>query len=170
MKWLNRIADGLAILGGLTAVALVCVTVISVFWRYILDDPIFGVDDLSRMMLAVVVAGSIGYGARTGAHVYVDILSLVGGDRVTRVTDVIVRIIGAGVVAAATWALWLESLCGFECGEFTDNLGIIHTPFYRLLAAGMAVYCGILVLELFVGPTDKPGKPGNRRRDDAGPR
>ena len=151
MTWLDRAASLLAVLGGLTAVALVAITVIGVFWRYVLGNPIFGLEDLSRMLLSVVVAGSMAYGARRGAHVYVDILQSVAGRNVTAVTDAIVRLIGAIVVGALVYALWLESLCGFECGEFTDNLEIIHTPFYRLLAAGMAVYFMMIVVEFIAG-------------------
>ncbi len=40
-------------------VFLVGLTVVSVFWRYLLNDPIFGITDLSRMSLAVIVAGAL---------------------------------------------------------------------------------------------------------------
>lgn len=151
LKGLDRVAGLLAILSGAAAVFLVGLTVVAVVWRYLLGDPIFGVGDLSRMTLAVVVAGAIAYGARRGAHVHVDVLQMVGGRRVTRYTDVPVRLIGIAVTLTAAYALYEASLCGFACGEFTDNLGIIHTPFYRLLAAGMALYGLILLCELLAG-------------------
>ena len=132
-------------------VFLVGLTVVSVFWRYLLNDPIFGITDISRMSLAVIVAGSLAYGARHGAFVHVDILKAVGGRRLTRYTDVLVRLGGIAIVGAATWALRDEARCGFECGEFTDNLEIVHTPFYWLLALAMAAYGLILVCELLVG-------------------
>ena len=119
-------------------VFLVGLTVVSVFWRYLLNDPIFGITDLSRMSLAVIVAGALAYGARLGAFVHVDILAVVGGRKVTRYTDILVRLSGIAIVALATFSLREEARCGFECGEFTDNLEIIHTPFYWLMAAAMA--------------------------------
>jgi TRAP-type C4-dicarboxylate transport system permease small subunit len=132
-------------------VFLVGLTVVSVFWRYILNDPIFGITDISRMSLAVIVAGSLAYGARRGAFVHVDILKTVAGRKWTRYTDVVVRLAGIAVIAAATWALRDEARCGFECGEFTDNLEIVHPPFYWLLAAAMATYGLILICELLIG-------------------
>ena len=101
------------------------------------------------MALSVAAAGSIAYGARRGAHV--DVLQMVAGRRVTRYTDVMVRLLGFVIVAVLSWALWEEGACGFDCGNFTDNLEIIHTPFYRILSVSMALYAAILVLELVAG-------------------
>ena len=56
LKWLDRVAAFLAFIGGTTVVVLVALTVVSVFWRYVLSDPIFGITDLSRMVLAVIIA------------------------------------------------------------------------------------------------------------------
>lgn len=132
-------------------VFLVGLTVVSVIWRYLLNDPIFGITDISRMSLAVIVAGSLAYGARQGAFVHVDILAVVGGRKITRYTDILVRLSGIAIVALATFSLREEARCGFECGEFTDNLEIIHTPFYWLLAGAMAIYTLMLVCEFVIG-------------------
>ena len=130
---------------------LVGLTVVSVIWRYLLNDPIFGVTDISRMTLAVAVAGALAYGGRLGGFVHVDILAAVGGRRVTRYTDVAVRALGVAILALASWSLSEEARCGFACGEFTDNLEIVHAPFYWLLAAATAVYALMLACELAVG-------------------
>lgn len=148
LKWLDRAAAVLAALGAVTVVFLTGLIVVQVFWRYVLGAPIFGLEDIVRMALAIVVAGSIAYGARHGAHVHVDILKTIGGEGVTRYTDILVKIGGAVVVAVTAYALWEEGACGFRCGDFTDNLNIIHTPFYNALSVGMAIYALILVFEL----------------------
>ena len=137
--------------GGVTVVFLVGLTVVSVFWRYVLNDPIFGITDISRMSLVVIVAGSLAYGGRIGGFVHVDILAVVGGRKVTRYTDIFVRLSGIAILALATYSLREEARCGFECGEFTDNLEIIHTPFYWLLAAAMATYTLMLACEFVIG-------------------
>ncbi len=132
-------------------VFLVGLTVVSVFWRYLLNDPIFGITDLSRMSLAVIVAGALAYGGRLGGFVHVDILAVVGGRKVTRYTDIAVRLSGIAILALATYSLREEARCGFECGEFTDNLEIVHTPFYWLMAAAMAIYTLMVVCEFIIG-------------------
>lgn len=148
---MDRLAAILAIIGGATVVFLVGLTVVAVFWRYVLNDPIFGITDISRMSMAVIVAGSLAYGARQGGFVHVDILKSIAGRKWTRYTDVLVRVAGIAIIGTAAWALREEARCGFECGEFTDNLEILHPPFYWLLAIAMAVYGLILVCELIIG-------------------
>lgn len=120
-------------------------------WRYILNDPLFGITDISRMSLAVIVMGALAYGGRRGGFVHVDILAAAGGRRVTRHTDVVVRVLSIAILALAAYALREEARCGFECGEFTDNLEIVHTPFYWMLTVAMATYVLMLVCELVIG-------------------
>jgi TRAP-type C4-dicarboxylate transport system permease small subunit len=119
LKGLDYVSWALAIVGGAIVVFAVGLTVVSVLWRYVLNSPIHGIEDVSRMSLAVIVAGSIAYGARQGAHVKVDVLEMVGGRAWTRYTDVVVRVLSILIVGAAAFALFEEGLCGFECGEFT---------------------------------------------------
>ena len=138
-------------IGGAAVVFLVGLTVVSVVWRYILNDPLFGITDISRMSLAVIVMGALAYGGRRGGFVHVDILAAVGGRRVTRFTDVAVRLAGIVILTLATYGLREEARCGFECGEFTDNLEIVHTPFYWMLTIAMATYALMLVCELAIG-------------------
>ncbi len=164
MKWLDRAAGLLAALGALTVVFLTGAIVVQVFWRYVLNTPIFGAEDLVRMGLVVVVAGSVSYGARRGAHVHVDVMRTLGGDKLVRYTDVLVKLGGTGIVGLMAYALWDEGRCGFRCGDFTDNLTIIHTPFYNTLAAGMAVYALILAVELVVSVMAL-GRPDDGKRD-----
>lgn len=151
LKRLDYASWALAIIGGATVVFAVGLTVVSVIWRYVLNSPIHGIEDLSRMSLAVIVAGSIAYGARQGAHVKVDVLEMVGGRAWTRFTDVVVRVLSLLVVGATAWALFEEGVCGFECGEFTDNLGLPHRPFQWFLALSMLLYTLVILLELLVG-------------------
>ena len=46
--------------GGLALTVLAGLTVVAVFRRYALNDPIFGVEDLSAMTLTIVVAAVAG--------------------------------------------------------------------------------------------------------------
>lgn len=143
----------LAVVGAAATILLVGVTVVAVLFRYVFNDPIFGIDDISTMLLSVVVAGSIAYGGRVGAHVHVDVLDMVGGRRVTRVTDILVRVFGIAIVGLTAFALFDQSLCGARCGYFTPNLAIPHLPMYWLVAAAMAAYSAVLFLELVIGLT-----------------
>ena len=151
LRRVDLVSTLLAVVGAAATVLLVGVTVVAVLFRYVFNDPIFGIDDISTMLLSVVVAGSIAYGGRVGAHVHVDVLDMVGGRRVTRLTDVLVRIFGIVIVGLTAFALIDQSLCGARCGYFTPNLAIPHLPLYWLIAAAMATYAVVLFLELVIG-------------------
>ncbi len=150
-KWLGLCAGLLAVLGSLGLIALVGVTGTAVFARYVLNDPIFGIDDVSSMLLTVVAAAALIYGARHQAHVSVNVLTMFAGRRVTRVTDAVMRLLGVAVVGLAAFALFWKGRCGFECGAFTPNIEIPHPPFYYLMGVVMALYTLQLLLHLIVG-------------------
>jgi hypothetical protein len=104
----DRVVEWVATGGGLILVAIMLLTVVDVTLRkfsgngsawlsFFLSDevratikPIKGATELSQMGLAIAVACALGYGARTGAHVAVDILGMVGGRIVTRWTDIVI--------------------------------------------------------------------------------
>lgn len=150
-RWFRGIASVFAVLGGLGLFFLMGVTVVSVFWRYALRDPIFGIEDLSAMTLAVVVAAGVAYGAVHGAHICVNILAGFAGRKVTRFTDVIVRLLAGLACGYAANALAKKGSCGLPCGAITQNLQLQHMPFYYLLSAAMALVAALLFYQLFVG-------------------
>ena len=57
----DRAVGWLARIGSVTMVALVVLTGIGVFFRYIVNDPINGLDDILGLTLSVTVACSLAY-------------------------------------------------------------------------------------------------------------
>lgn len=149
--YVDRVVKWVAYLGSFTMASLVVITGIAVVFRYIVNDPIFGIYDISEMVLLTTVACSFAYGGREGAHVAVDILNMVGGRRVTRWTDIIVRLLGIGIIAVTVYALIVQGSCGIRCGHFTPNLAIPFKPFYMILAFGLSAYGVVLIAEFFDG-------------------
>ncbi|SVE14483.1 uncharacterized protein METZ01_LOCUS467337, partial [marine metagenome] len=151
MYHVDRLVRWIAYLGSIAMASLVVITGIAVVFRYIIKDPIFGIYDISEMVLLTTVACSFAYGGRKGAHVAVDVLSMVGGRRVTRWTDFIVRLLGISIIFVTVYALIVQGSCGFRCGHFTPNLAIPFKPFYMILAFGLGAYGIVLIAELFSG-------------------
>lgn len=148
---IDRAVGWLARIGSVTMLGLVVLTGVGVFFRYIVNDPINGLDDILGLTLSVTVACSLAYGGRVGAHVAVDVLGMVGGRKVTRWTDVIVRVLGIFIVVVAVYALIKNGLCGMLCGFLSSSLAIPHEPFYYFLAFGLSAYAVALVAELIAG-------------------
>ncbi|MEM1237404.1 MAG: TRAP transporter small permease [Pseudomonadota bacterium] len=152
----GRSSTLLAIVGSIGVVVLVGIIVVSVFWRYALNDPIFGTADLSVMTLTLVAGSAVAFGARNGAHVSVDIISKFAGPGFVRVTDVIMRLAAVFISGLATYALF-SSACGIEKACITNDLSIEHWPFYYYLGVCLGLFTLNMVLELlklFQAPGD----------------
>lgn len=161
---LDKHSQLIAALGGAALVALVAVTVVAVFWRYILNSPIFGIEDVSTMTLTVVVAASVAYGAHKQAHVGVNIIGFAFSRRVTRVTDLAARTLTFAIAAIAGYALFAKGSCGLPCGHITSNLAIPHPPFYFVLGAAMLSYAAVLLFQIAVGIANWTGEDPNEMR------
>ena len=162
---LGRLAGLFAAVGGIALAGLMAITVVAVFWRYALNNPIFGIEDVSTMALTVVVAASIAFCARQGGHVGVNVIKLVAGRRTTRITDFAARILGIFITAISAYALFLKGSCGLPCGAITNNLSIVHTPFYYFLGTTMAFYSVLLLLHLGIGIANWRGADPNEPKD-----
>ncbi len=147
---IGRLAGLLAFLGSLGIAALLIVTVIAVVWRYVLMNPIFGIGDLSVLLLSVVAAGAVACGTGTGAHVSVNVMARVAGRTVTRWTDALMRMLATSICALASFAL-IDRACGIEKACITENLSVEHEPFYYILSAAMAVMALTYAAQFVIG-------------------
>ena len=162
---LKRVAGIFAIIAGIALVGLCGLTVVSVFYRYALRNPIHGVEDLSTMALAVLVAGSIAWAASVQGHVAVNILPAVMGRAASRFTDLFARLLTAAMLLIAAWALVVKGSCGMACGAFTPNTGILHMPFYFALAAALLLYGLMVLVHVAIGLRHWTGRDPNEVRD-----
>ena len=136
------------IIGALALTALTLTTVVSVAWRYFLDDPIFGVEDVSSISLAVFVAAAVATTAWERSHIAVDLLTNMMAPPLQRLAALTAALVGLGTVVLACYALISKGSCGQACGQFTANLSIPHMPFYFFFAAAFAFYAVLLALDL----------------------
>ncbi|MFK7876294.1 MAG: TRAP transporter small permease [Paracoccaceae bacterium] len=140
-----------AIAGGVALLVLAVVTGVSVFYRYVLRAPIFGIEDVTTMSLTVIVAAAIVWAAAQKGHVSVNVLTLFAGRSVTRLSDAVGRLASFAMMAFASYALFVKGSCGMPCGAMTSNLGIIHTPFYYVLGLALAIYATLLLTHFLIG-------------------
>lgn len=161
---LGRIAGLFAIAGSIGIITLMGIILIAVFWRYVLNDPLFGIDDISVVVLAVVAACAVAFGARNNAHVSVNIINKFFGRSVTRYTDAIMRLLALGVTAVAAYALSVQA-CGFDKACITENLSIEHTLFYYVLSASLGFYALHILVQLLVGFIHWNGEDPNEMAD-----
>jgi len=163
-RLLGRLAGLFAVLGGVAALGLVAITITAVVSRYLFNDPIFGIEDLSVLTLTVVAAASVAYGARHGSHVSVNVISLAFGRSVTRYTDLAMRGLVVGITALAVYAL-ITKACGIEKACITGNMSVEHRPFYYVLAAALALYSAQVAVQLVIGLVHFGGTDPNEPHD-----
>jgi TRAP-type C4-dicarboxylate transport system permease small subunit len=148
---IDRLVRPLALyLGGILIVLLCLLTVTAVGFRYILNSPIFGVADITQLILLAVVTFSVAQSGRTGGQVAVELLGTFTSPRFTRWTDILVKILGAIMMGILTVQLAESGSTAAEYCETSYSLAIPFGPYFYLLSFGMALYGLVLLAEIYV--------------------
>lgn len=138
------------ILGGAT---LIFMTVFSVWnvliMRKALNNPIIGAEDLLILSLVVIVALSIPLGARSGAHIEIEVLESSMSATFAKWSMVFVKALGVILLGLMTWRLWHAGESAAKFGETTQQLLISFGPFYYLLAVSIGIYTLVLLLDIW---------------------
>lgn len=147
---IDRLIDAYTVLGICAVCVLAVVTLISVFWRYVLNDPIFSIEDISTMALTILVASAITYAGREGAHLSVDLLPKTKSPTINRWHVFGIKLFSLIAALLICFSLFKAGLCGSDCGLITANLGISHAPFYFFFAFSFFIYATFVLKELFL--------------------
>lgn len=138
------------ILGGSTLVFMTGFTTWNVLiMRKALNSPIIGAEDLLILALVVIVALSIPLGARTGAHIEIEVLETSMSDAFAKWSLVFVKLLAAVLLAIMSWRLWHAGGTAEKFGETTQQLLISYGPFYYLLAVSILIYAVVVVLDIW---------------------
>ena len=133
--------------------ALVFMTGFSVWnvliMRKALNAPITGAEDLLLLSLVVIVALSIPLGARSGAHIEIEVLESRMSAWFAKWSMILMKLLGCALLAVMAWRLWHAGQSAERFGETTQQLLISFEPFYYLLAISVAVYAVILLLDIW---------------------
>ena len=133
--------------------ALVFMTGFSVWnvliMRKALNTPITGAEDILILVLVVIVAVSIPLGARSGAHIEIEVLESRMSVWFAKWSMVFVKLLGIALLGAMAWRLWRAGLSAGRFGETTQQLLISYEPFYYLLAASIGIYSAVLCLDIW---------------------
>ena len=151
LHWLDVFLTRISlVLGG---AALVFMTGFSVWnvliMRKALNSPILGAEDLLILSLVVIVALSIPLGARTGAHIEIEILESRMSAGFAKCSMIFVKLLGAALLVVMSWRLWQAGTSAVRFGETTQQLLISFEPFYYLLAVSLAIYALVLALDIW---------------------
>lgn len=150
-----RILDSILVqvslyLGGLTLAFMTAFTVWNVLiMRKALNSPIIGAEDLLILSLVVIVTLSIPLGARTGAHIEIEVLENSMSAWFAKWSMVVVKLLGFALLVTMAWRLWHAGESAEKFGETTQQLLISYEPFYYGLAASVSIYALVLLLDIW---------------------
>lgn len=117
--------------------------------RKALNAPIVGAEDFLQLSLVVIVALSIPLGARTGAHIEIEVLESRMSAWFAKWSMVTVKLLAVALLVTMAWRLWHAGVSAVKFGETTQQLLISFQPFYYLLAISAGAYALILVLDIW---------------------
>ncbi len=117
--------------------------------RKALNAPIVGAEDLLLLSLVVIVALSVPLGARTGAHIEIEVLESRMSAAFAKWSMVFVKLLGVALLATMAWRLWHAGQTAVKFGETTQQLLISYEPFYYMLAISVGVYALILLVDIW---------------------
>ncbi len=136
--------------GGATLIFMTGYSVWNVLiMRKALNAPIRGAEDLLILALVVIVAMSIPLGARTGAHIKIEVLESHMSAWIAKWSMIVVKVMGALLLGFMSWRLWHAGGTASKFGETTQQLLISFEPFYYLLAGSVAIYAVVLLLDIW---------------------
>lgn len=148
---LDRVLTLISVIcGGATLIFMTCLTAWNVLiMRKALNAPIIGAEDWLILALVVIVGLSIPLGARTGAHIEIEVLETRMSAAFAKWSMIVVKLIGAVLLAIMSWRLWHAGGTATKFGETTQQLLISFGPFYYLLATSIAIYAVVLLLDVW---------------------
>lgn len=117
--------------------------------RKAMNAPITGAEDLLLLALVTMVALSIPLGARTGAHIEIEILEPSMSALFAKWSMIFIKSLGASMLGFMGWRLWHAGGTASKFGETTQQLLISFEPFYYLLSVSILIYALVLVLDIW---------------------
>jgi len=151
IKWVDQILIWVSLVcGGLALAFMTAFSVLNVLiMRKALNSPIQGAEDLLALSLVAIVALSIPFGARAGAHIEIEVLESRMSRAFAKWSMVGVKIIGVVLLTIMAWRLWESGTKAVKFGETTQQLLISFEPFYYLLSIAIGVYSLVLILDIW---------------------
>ena len=139
-----------ALLGGLVLFGIMLLVSVSVFFRYALNQPILGNQELVEIGMSVVVMLAMPYAALTGQHIRVDILDHRLGSAGRFACDLFARAVSILVLGLLVRKAWGKALDAHEYGDVTNMIEVPVWIAYGAIALGMGVFILVLALQLFL--------------------
>ena len=147
-RTLQLLLRGAALLGGLILCGLMLMVCVSVVFRYLLNEPILGDQELVEIGMSVVVMAAMPFTTLQQQHIRVDVLDYWLGDRGRFAGDLFARTVSIAVLYLLIRKTWAKALDAHEYGDVTNMLEIPVWITYGAISIGMGLVVVVLVAQL----------------------
>lgn len=138
-RWLQRLCDVSAAIGGVVLVGIACMTVVSVVGRSVFSHPILGDVELVQLGCAVVVASFLPYTQFRRANIIVDFFTTRATVRSQRWMDAFGTLLYTLVLALVCWRV---AVGGIDIHAARESSMLMNLPLwipYLLMVPGLGL-------------------------------
>ena len=152
---LGRAGDALA--GGAAAVilfAMMALTFVDVFMRYIVGDSIRGSFEITELMMVILIFAGLPLVSRKDEHVTVDLVEHLLPAPVRKALRVIAHLVCCAALLGMSWLMWRKAgeIVGY--GDVTAALRVELWPYVYFMSALALVTALIHLHKVFRRPDD----------------
>lgn len=145
----GRVLRFSALFGGIVLLAIMLLVSVAVFFRYVLNQPILGNQELVEIGMSVVVMLAMPYTAILGQHIRVDVFDPRLGASGRFVADLFARSMSVVVLFLLVQKAWGKALDAHEYGDVTNMIEIPVWIAYGAIVIGMSLFILVLLLQLY---------------------
>lgn len=150
----ERPASLFNLFSALFLVAILALTAVDVFGRYILNAPVRGKTELTRVLMSIMIALALPATVLRGHSIVVDLLDSRFGPRLAFARDLIVNLVCAGSLFTLSYWIRFLGLRQQRWGNVTDFLGIPLYPVTFFIAL-MVALAGVMFLLRVLADLDR---------------
>lgn len=145
---LERLFKYTALVGGIVLFAVMALVSVSVFFRYALNQPILGDQELVEIGMALVVMLAMPFTTWKGDHIRVDILDNQLGSIGRFLGDIFARAVGIFVLYLLVRKATDKAFDAYEYEDVTNMIEIPVWIAYGAISAGMGLFALVLAVQL----------------------
>ena len=145
----ERLLKLVALFGGIVLIAIMLLVTTAVLFRYVLNQPILGDQELVEIGMSLVVMSAMPFAALKGAHIRVDILDGPLGERGRFWGDIFARSVSCFVLFLLIRKTWDKTWDAHKYGDVTNMIELPVWIAYGSITIGMGLFALVLAGQLF---------------------
>lgn len=145
---INQISEKMGVVAVIVLAAIMMFTVVDVFMRGVLNDPVAATTETTALMMVVLVFLVLAWCAVKNKHVKIDVLVSRLPRKVQIALDISNHLLVIFVSAMVGWRSAVEGAYVKNMGITTSVLEIPHYPFYYLITFGYAMLILVMINSL----------------------